>query len=55
MEDATIGDDLFEGTISFIEGAFDFVDPPLSFDILLGFISCYDNVYDSSSMDLSIF
>ena len=31
------------------------MDPPLSFDILSGFISCPDDVYDSASMDLSIF
>ena len=55
MEDVTVGDDEFEDTFGFIEGASDFVDPPLSFDILSGFISCSDDVYDSSSMDLSIF
>ena len=55
MEDVTVGDDLFEGTISSIEGTSDFMDPLLSFDILSGFISRSDDVYDSSSMDLSIF
>ena len=55
MEDVTIGDDLFEGTFSSIEGASDFVDPLISFDILLGFISRSNDVYDSASMDLSIF
>ena len=55
MEDVTIGADEFEDTFGFIEGVFDFLDPPLSFDILSGFISCSDNVYDSLSMDLSIF
>ncbi|RVW80512.1 hypothetical protein CK203_052879 [Vitis vinifera] len=31
------------------------MDPPLSFDVLSGFVSCFDNVHDSSFMDLSIF
>ena len=55
MEDVTVGDDLFEDTFSSIEGASDFVDPSLSFDILSRFISRSDDVYDSASMDLSIF
>ena len=55
MEDVAVGDDLFDDTFSSIEGAFDFVDPPLSFDILSRFISRLDDVYDSASMDLSIF
>ena len=55
MEDVTIGDDEFEDTFGFIEGASEFVNPPFSFDILLGFISHSDDVYDSVSMDLSIF
>ncbi|RVW61509.1 hypothetical protein CK203_066043 [Vitis vinifera] len=36
-------------------GASDFVDPPLSFDVLSGFVSRSDIVSDVSSMDLSIF
>ena len=55
MEDVAVGDDLFEDIFSSIEGASKFVDPPLSFDILLRFISRPNNVYDSASMDLSIF
>ena len=55
MEDVTVGDDLFEDTFSSIEGASDFVDLSLSFDILSRFISRSDDVYDSASMDLSIF
>ena len=54
MEDVTVGDDEFEETFSFIKGTSDFMDPLISFDILLGFISCLDDVYDSVSMDLSI-
>ncbi|KAL6336582.1 hypothetical protein AAG906_025137 [Vitis piasezkii] len=38
-----------------IDGASDFVDPPLSFDVLSGFVSHHDYVSDFSSMDLSIF
>ena len=55
MKDVIVGDVEFEDTFGFIKGASDFMDPPLSFDILSGFISCSDNVYDSLSMDLSIF
>ncbi|RVW47809.1 Transposon Ty3-G Gag-Pol polyprotein [Vitis vinifera] len=52
MEDVTVGDDEFEDIFGFIEGTSNFVDPPLSFDILSGFISCSDDDYDSVSMDL---
>ena len=55
MEDVVVGDDMFEDTFSSIEGVSDFLDPPLSFDILSGLISLYNDVYDSASMDLSIF
>ena len=54
-EDVLVVDDLFEGTIGPIEGASDFVDPPLSFDVLSGFVSRSDDVHDSSFMDLSIY
>ncbi|KAJ9697179.1 hypothetical protein PVL29_009102 [Vitis rotundifolia] len=46
---------LFEGTISPVEGASDLVDPPLSFDVLSGFVSRSDDVSIASFMDLSIF
>ena len=46
---------LFEGTVSPIEGAFNLVDPPLSFDVLSGFVFRFDNVSVASFMDLSIF
>ena len=46
---------LFEGIVSPIEGASDLVDPPLSFDVLSGFVSCSDDVTITSFMDLSIF
>ena len=57
-KDVIVVDGLFDGPVSFyviVEGAFDFVDPYFSFDVLLGFISRHDDVSDSSSMDLSIF
>ena len=54
-EDVLVVDDLFEGTIGPIEGASDFVDPPLSFDVLSGFVFRSDDVHDSSFMDLSIY
>ncbi|RVW60356.1 Transposon Ty3-I Gag-Pol polyprotein [Vitis vinifera] len=38
-----------------VEGASDLVDPPLTFDVLSGFVSRHDYVSDFSSMDLSTF
>ena len=55
MEDVAVGNDLFEDTFRSIEDAFNIVDPPLSFDILSGFISRPGDVYDSVSMALSVF
>ncbi|WJZ92523.1 hypothetical protein VitviT2T_011512 [Vitis vinifera] len=37
------------------EGVSDFVDPPLSFDVLSRYVSRSDDVHDSSFIDLSIF
>ena len=54
-KDAIVVDDLFEDTIASIEGAYDFVDPLLSFDVLSRFVSYSNDVHDSSFMDLSIF
>ncbi|RVW70375.1 hypothetical protein CK203_060543 [Vitis vinifera] len=48
-------DDLIDSHVGIVEGASDFVDPPLSFDVLSGFVSRSDIVSDVSSMDLSIF
>ena len=53
--DVIVVDDLFEGLVGPIKKVSDFVDPPLSFDALSGFVSHSDNVHDSSFMDLSIF
>ncbi|WJZ82943.1 hypothetical protein VitviT2T_002664 [Vitis vinifera] len=50
-----IVDVLFDDPISLVEGASDFVGPPLSFDVLSGFVYHSDDVHDSSFMDLSIF
>ncbi|KAL6335698.1 hypothetical protein AAG906_032892 [Vitis piasezkii] len=44
LENAIFVDDLFEGTIGPVEGASDFIDSPLSFDVLSRFVSRSDNV-----------
>ena len=54
-EDIIAVDDFLDGPIGLVEGMFDFVDSPLSFDVLSGFVSHHDYVSDFSSMDLSIF
>ncbi|RVW62379.1 Retrovirus-related Pol polyprotein from transposon 17.6 [Vitis vinifera] len=45
---------LYEGIVSPVEGASDLVDPPLSFDVLSGFVSRSDDVSIASFIDLSI-
>uniref|UniRef100_F6H9Q2 Uncharacterized protein n=1 Tax=Vitis vinifera TaxID=29760 RepID=F6H9Q2_VITVI len=47
--------DMYESTIGLVEGVSDFMDPSLSFDILSGFVTHSDYVYDDSVMDLSIY
>ena len=47
--------DMYEGTIGPIEGASESVGPPLSFDILSGFIIRSNYVSNDSIMDLSIY
>ena len=47
--------DMYEGTVGPIEEVSDFVDPSLSFDILSGFVTCSDYVYDDSVMNFSIY
>ncbi|RVW24537.1 hypothetical protein CK203_090895 [Vitis vinifera] len=54
-EDLIVVDDLLDGPIGLVEGVSDFVDSPLSFDVLSGFVSRHDYVSDFSSMDLNIF
>ena len=46
---------MYEGIVSLVDGVFDSVDPPFSFDIMLGFITHFDYVYDDSILDLSIY
>ena len=55
LEDVVVVDVLFEGLIGPVEGASDFVDLPISFDVLSGFVSSSNDDHDSSVMDLSIF
>ena len=55
IEGVIVGDVLFDGPVGLVEGVSDFVDSPLSFDVLSGFVSRPDYVSDFSSMDLSIF
>ena len=38
-----------------VEGAFDFVDPPLSFDTMFGFVTRYDGMTTKYHNDMSIF
>ena len=38
-----------------IEGASDFVDPPLSFDSMSGFVTCFDDVAGGNNNDMSVF
>ena len=38
-----------------VEGASDFVDPPLSFDIMFGFITRFDDVTGRNNNDMSVF
>ena len=45
---------MFECLVGLVEGVSDFVNPPLSFVNLSGFVSHFDDVHDSSFMDLSI-
>ncbi|RVX14839.1 hypothetical protein CK203_011941 [Vitis vinifera] len=54
-KDVIAVDSLFDSLVGLGEGASDFVDPPLSFDVLSRFVSRHDDVYDCSFMDLGIF
>ena len=54
-KDILVVDDLFDGPIGLVEGVFDFVDLPLSFDVLTKFVSHSDDVHDHSFIDFSIF
>ena len=59
-DDDTITDDAIvdiasPDIIGHVVGESDSVDPPLSFDVLSGFVPLFDDVLTFSSMDLSIF
>ncbi|WJZ87460.1 hypothetical protein VitviT2T_006837 [Vitis vinifera] len=45
-DDVIVVDDLFEATVGPVEGASNFVDPPISFDVLSGFVSRSDDIFD---------
>ena len=47
--------DMYEGIVGLIRGASDTIDPLLLFDILVGFITCFDYVFDDLVIDLSIY
>ena len=52
--DVTFVDDVHDDIVSLVVVESNFVDPPLSFNVLLGFVS-HSNVPISSFMDLSVF
>uniref|UniRef100_F6HTP0 Uncharacterized protein n=1 Tax=Vitis vinifera TaxID=29760 RepID=F6HTP0_VITVI len=52
-EDVIVANGLFDGPLGQVEGASDFVDPPLSFDVLSGFVSRHDYVESSPQLELS--
>ena len=52
-DDGLIATDIIHNTVS-VEGASDFVDPPLSFDTMSGFVTCFDDIFDGTN-DMSIF
>ena len=58
-DDAITGDVIIDiaspDILGHVVGESDVVDPPLSFDVLSGFVSRSDDVLAFSSMDLSIF
>ena len=45
---------MFKGIVSPVKEAPDLVDPPISFDVLSGFVSHSNDVSITSFMDLSI-
>ena len=60
LDDDAITDDVIVDIASpdilgHVMGESDAMDPPLSFDVLSGFVSCSDDVLAFSYMDLSIF
>ena len=55
VDNAIVVGDLFDGPVGLVEGVSDFVDSPMSFDVISGFVSRHDDVFYSSFIDLSIF
>ena len=51
--DGLVATDITHDTVS-VEGASDFVDPPLSFDTMSGFVTCFDDISDGNN-EMSIF
>ena len=51
--DGLVATDITHDTV-FVEGAFNFVDPPLSFDTMSGFVTRFDDISDGNN-DMSIF
>ena len=45
-DDVIVVDDFYDGPVGLVERASDFVDLPLSFDVLSGFVFRFDDVYD---------
>ena len=44
LKDDIVDDDVFVGVTSLVVLGYEHVDPPLSFDVLLGFVSLFDDV-----------
>nr|CAN68299.1 hypothetical protein VITISV_009905 [Vitis vinifera] len=53
-KDAIVVKDLFKGPVGPVEGASDLMDPPLSFDVLLRFVSRSDDVKEEIQKQLSM-
>ena len=51
--DGNVATDIIHNTVS-VEGASDSMDPPLSFDTMSRFVTCFDDISDSNN-DMSIF
>ena len=51
--DGLVATDITHDTIS-VEGASDSVDPPISFDTMSGFVTCFDDIFDGNN-DMNIF
>ena len=52
-DDGLVATDIIHNTIS-VEGASKSMDPPLSFDTMSGFVTCFDDISDGNN-DMSIF